>query len=67
MSDLDKVVKGMEFCNSTELCSKECPYFWNNFCQDDLRADALGLLREYQKEKERNPVVVCPHCGKRVK
>lgn len=30
-----------------------------------LEADALSLLKE--QEDERNPVIVCPHCGKRVK
>ena len=28
---------------------------------------ALDLLDELLKEQERNPVIVCPHCGKRVK
>ena len=27
----------------------------------------LDLLDELLKEQERNPVIVCPHCGKRVK
>lgn len=27
----------------------------------------LELLKEQENEKKRNPVIVCPHCGKRVK
>ena len=34
---------------------------------DDLSHMLDKLLEEQQKEKERNPVIVCPHCGKRVK
>ena len=29
--------------------------------------DALDLLKEQEKASKRNPVIVCPHCGKRVK
>ena len=32
----------------------------------DIEEDAIALLKEYQHEKERKPVIVCPHCGKRV-
>ena len=28
--------------------------------------ETLELLKE-QEEQKRNPVIVCPHCGKRVK
>lgn len=31
-----------------------------------LADDILALLKE-QEEQKRNPVIVCPHCGKRVK
>lgn len=30
-------------------------------------SDALDLLKEQEKASKRNPVIVCPHCGKRVK
>ena len=29
--------------------------------------EVLALLKEQENEKKRNPVIVCPHCGKRVK
>ena len=28
--------------------------------------DALELLQEQENASKRNPVIVCPHCGKRV-
>ena len=28
---------------------------------------ALALLKEQENASKRNPVIVCPHCGKRVK
>lgn len=35
--------------------------------QIEFAHDALVLLKEQENEKKRNPVIVCPHCGKRVK
>lgn len=29
--------------------------------------DAIALLNEQENASKRNPVIVCPHCGKRVK
>ena len=29
--------------------------------------DAILLLNEQENARKRNPVIVCPHCGKRVK
>ena len=45
---------------------------------DEIESDFIGLtkaeglrileqLEEYSKLQERHPVIVCPHCGKRVK
>lgn len=34
----------------------------------DNQIHHMGLIiTEYEKELQRNPVIVCPHCGKRVK
>lgn len=34
----------------------------------DNQIHHMGLIiAEYEKELQRNPVIVCPHCGKRVK
>lgn len=29
--------------------------------------EILALLKEQENASKRNPVIVCPHCGKRVK
>ena len=66
MVDIEKVIKGLECC--VDMGCGGCPYFKNDpSCQDDKDMEALELLKEYKNEKERNPVIVCPHCGKRVK
>ena len=73
MSDMEKVFDALRNCITEPKC-KDCP--WEQCEQFDqkkvsipvtLALDVLNLLQEVQKEKERNPVIVCPHCGKRVK
>ena len=70
MIDVEKVIRGWERCSKgtcPSFVSKEyaeCEYTVGLYCrQDRLIADTLELLKELQ----RNPVIVCPHCGKRVK
>lgn len=29
--------------------------------------DAIAMIKEQENASKRNPVIVCPHCGKRVK
>ena len=33
----------------------------------ELVRDTIAILKEQENESKRNPVIVCPHCGKRVK
>ena len=33
----------------------------------DLVREAITLLKEQENASKRNPVIVCTHCGKRVK
>ena len=33
----------------------------------ELVRNAIALLKEQENASKRNPVIVCPHCGKRVK
>ena len=33
----------------------------------DLLQYTVALLKEQENASKRNPVIVCPHCGKRVK
>ena len=74
MADIEKVIKGLEHCSTTDgNCQwadhAECPYIENCKAEkySDLDRDALELLKELKAENERKPVIVCPHCGKRVK
>ena len=73
MPDREKVIKGLEICSTAHRDGSyhcgDCPYESDedNVCGEKLCADALALLKEQENEKKRNPVIVCPHCGKRVK
>ena len=69
MPDREKVIRGLEICFTPEAKCRDCPYDPDGFvpaCTKALVKDAIALLKEYQHEKERKPVIVCPHCGKRV-
>ena len=74
--DREKVIKGLECCceHIKGMNCDHCPYDEEqieigqiNQCTSALAYDALALLKEQENEKKRNPVIVCPHCGKRVK
>lgn len=83
MTDREKVIKGLECCNG--YCDDEtgCPYFdeLEPFdCQEQLRADAITLLKAREPKlvtnihKEHNNVLnpnvpwigKCPKCGKKI-
>ena len=60
MPDREKVIKGLGIVSRmlNEMGR------WNEM---DIVDDALALLKEQENASKRNPVIVCPHCGKRVK
>ena len=70
MIDREKVIEALETCRDQDnppgyrftSCKSDCPYHGNG-CARKLKEDAIVLL----KEQERHPVIICPHCGKRVK
>ena len=76
MPNRKKVIKGLECCvwEDPEVSHdcEHCPYI-NRCCTENVgigvpvMRDALALLKEQENESKRNPVIVCPHCGKRVK
>ena len=33
----------------------------------EMVGNVLAMLKEQENASKRNPVIVCPHCGKRVK
>jgi hypothetical protein len=56
MADREKVIKGL-----TELKKYLPSTMWEPI------NNALALLKEQENASKRNPVIICPHCGKRVK
>ena len=46
----EKVIKGIDICLSRFRCGAECPYYDNFGCQEQLRDDALALLKEQAEE-----------------
>ena len=73
MVDIENVIKSLELCADGHHCH-ECSYqtVKHNLdgiadCTSLLADHALALLKEQENASKRNPVIVCPHCGKRVK
>jgi hypothetical protein len=75
MPDREKVIKGLEILiNGCEHihCDDCCFYISTKptrcgLRENQIQEDALALLKEQENASKRNPVIVCPHCGKRVK
>ena len=67
MSDTGNVVRWLEQCVFEGDTCVSCPYKQHTACKFFLMRDALDLIKNQQKELERNQVTVCPHCGKRIK
>lgn len=44
--DREKVIKGIDICLNRFHCGADCPYYDGNGCQEQLRQDALELLKE---------------------
>jgi len=68
MAELEKVIKDLEKYRDREFVKEGITIFDSDpRYRKMIINDAIVLLKEYKNEKERNPVIVCPHCGKRVK
>ena len=61
--NLDKIIQALE----NAITAKENYPWLKAEMSFDFITELIDLLKEVQKEKERNPVIVCPQCGKRVK
>ncbi len=53
MKKLNEVIRGLECCLSEDMsCEENCPYFKGRYvvdgCMDDLLAEALEHLKEYE-------------------
>ena len=60
MPDIEKVIKGFEYCEMEGDC-KDCPYYGVSFCMDKRDLDALELLKSMQNRPENANRCVC--CG----
>ena len=52
--DREKVIKGIDICLQRFHCGEDCPYYNDakNGCMEQLREDALALLKEQEAEIE---------------
>lgn len=77
MTNLEKVIKGLECCLNTSRfveCTENCPYYQRKLvvgvCSENLMRDALSLLKGqepkpvglYGKDDWYGLVCVCPDC-----
>ena len=76
MPDIDKVIKGLETCKSTDKTCSDCPYN-GEVCTTSLCDDVLSLLKEQGAVEpfhrcigkefsliEDSHFDYCPYCGK---
>lgn len=63
--DVEKLKKGLEYCNSEDECN-DCPYF-NDFkgCMLNLRLDALAFVNEQTDFRRQmfNRCAAITHCN----
>ena len=50
MADVVKIIKGLEFCTMVSETCNGCPYENQDFCEAELKADALELLKAQKSE-----------------
>lgn len=49
MADREKVMRGIEYCQTHEFCSGDCPYFnGGRLCVSVIMQDTLALLKEQE-------------------
>ena len=47
MPDIEKVIKGLNYCTNTDwIDCPDCPYYYNDNCKEALNVDAITLLKE---------------------
>ena len=53
MTDREKVIKGLEQCTKVPyVCDDDCPYYHTSLCREELKNDALVLLKEQEEQDE---------------
>ena len=53
MADREKIIKGIDICLQRFHCGEDCPYYNDAkiWCEEQLREDALALLKEHEPIK----------------
>ena len=69
MPDREKVIKGLALVREHLWYQAEQNKQYRHYYVelDSMVNDAVAMLKEQENASKRNPVIVCPHCGKRVK
>lgn len=49
----DQIIKALECCSERFGMCDECPYEEEEYCEAEMRYDALALIRELTEENER--------------
>ena len=53
MTDLEKVIKGLECCIKGDCRENACPYALDNACRKSLAIDALSLLKAQEPDESK--------------
>lgn len=70
MTDMKKIVKGLEYCS--EGCSSNCPYFTTEKCTHVMASEVLPILKEHEPVKPEYKLILgstkihdweCGNCG----
>lgn len=66
---IDKLIRHLRSqIESADKVDSEFVYLTKREAEGCLElAEAQDVIQEMLNEKSKNPVIVCPHCGKRVK
>jgi hypothetical protein len=67
MPDREKVIAELQEYHDREWTDERMDGLRERNIRKRVTGNALALLQEQENASKRNPVIVCPHCGKRVK
>lgn len=71
MPDREKVISHLMIIHTWASFAREhdLQFFTAKHLEDIAQwaDDAIAMLKEQENASKRNPVIVCPHCGTRVK
>ena len=65
MTETDKLL--VRIGTARDAISRKTEHTSLDYMIDGVLMNCSVLLKEQENASKRNPVIVCPHCGKRVK